>query len=99
MIKIIYMTWNEVENVVSNNWVVKAEVLCSDLFLYHSMYLKEQGSEEYLLHSCMKFALSVCFMFLSDHNYTICIRSLQLTSPTFAVDVTLLALHPSFLVF
>ena len=32
-----------------------------------------------------------------DHNYAICIRSLQLTSPSFADDITLLALHPSFL--
>ena len=34
---------------------------------------------------------------LSDHNHAICIRSLQLTSPSFADDITLLALHPSFL--
>ena len=34
---------------------------------------------------------------LSDHNYAICIRSLQLTSPSFADDIILLALHPSFL--
>ena len=34
---------------------------------------------------------------LSNHNYAICIRSLQLTSPSFVDDITLLALHPSFL--
>ena len=33
---------------------------------------------------------------LSNHNYAICIRSLQLSSPSFADDITLLALHPSF---
>ena len=34
---------------------------------------------------------------LSVHNYAICITSPQLTSPSFADDITLLALHPSFL--
>ena len=34
---------------------------------------------------------------LSDHNYALCIRSLQLTSPSFVDDIILLALHPSFL--
>ena len=34
---------------------------------------------------------------LSYHNYAICIRSLHLASPSFADDITLLALHPSFL--
>ena len=34
---------------------------------------------------------------LFNHSYAICIRSLQLTSPSFADDITLLALHPSFL--
>ena len=33
---------------------------------------------------------------LSDHNYEVCIRSLQLISPSFADDMTLLALHSSF---
>ena len=33
---------------------------------------------------------------LSDHNYAVCIRSLQLTFPSFADDTTLLALNPSF---
>ena len=32
---------------------------------------------------------------LSDHNYAVCIRSLQLTSPNFADDIASLALHPS----
>ena len=31
---------------------------------------------------------------LSDHNYAICTRSLQLTSPSFADDITLLAFTP-----
>ena len=31
----------------------------------------------------------------SDHNYAIYMRSLQLTSPSFPDDITLLALHPS----
>ena len=34
---------------------------------------------------------------LSNHSYAICIRCLQLTSPSFVDDITLLSSHPSFL--
>ena len=34
-----------------------------DLFLDHLMFLREPGRDEYLLHSCIKFTLTVCCMF------------------------------------
>ena len=76
---------------------VKHKSYILDHFLYHLIYFREKGREEYLLHSCIESTLTVCCMFYTITNYAIFIRSLQLTSPSFADDITLLALHPSFL--
>ena len=72
-----------------------------DFYLYSRSFSRSfgvsQGTRQgrirapFMYKVCITSLLSV----LSDHNYAFCIRSLQLTSPSFANDITLLTLHPS----
>ena len=80
--------WKAIKDLYTN---VKAQVLYAG-----SLSRKidvSQGKVECLRHSCTKGLLCV----LTNHCYAIFINELQIPSPLFADDITLLALHPSFL--
>ena len=73
---------------------VKAQVLYSGSLSRSSN--ESQGTRQgRILAPFMSKDINSLLHVLSIHNYTICIRSLQLTSPSFADDIILLALHPS----
>ena len=76
---------------------VKAQVLYSGSLSRSFDVTQGTGQEKILAPFMYKVYINSLLHVLSDHNYAICIRSLQLTSPSFADDITLLALHPSFL--
>ena len=76
---------------------VKAPVLCSGS-LSRSFDLSQGTGQGRILAPFMyNVYINSLLHVLSNHSYAICIRSLQLTSPSFADDITLLALLPSFL--
>ena len=76
---------------------VKAQVLYSGSLSRSFDVSQGTGQGRILAPFMYKVYINSLLHILSDHNYAICIRSLQLTSPSFADDITLLALHPSFL--
>ena len=76
---------------------VKAQVLYSGSLSGSFDVSQGTGQGRILVPFMYKAYINSLLHVLSDHNYAICIRSLQLTSPSFADDITLLALHPSFL--
>ena len=76
---------------------VKAQVLYSGSLSRLFDVSQGTGQGRILAPFMYKVYINSLLHVLSDHNYATCIRSLQLTSPSFAEDITLLALHPSFL--
>ena len=74
---------------------VKAQVLYSGSLSRSYDVSQGTGQGRILAPFMYKVYINSLLHVLSDHNYAICIRSLQLTSPSFADDITLLALHPS----
>ena len=60
-------------------------------------FRRAQDKEEFLLPSCTKFYINGLLKALSDHFYAISMNSVSLPSPSFADDISLLALYPSFL--
>ena len=76
---------------------VKAQVLYSGSLSRSFDVSQGTGQGRILAPFIYKVYINSLLHVLWDHNYAICIRSLQVTSPSFADDITLLALHPSFL--
>ena len=80
--------WKAIKDLYTN---IKAQVLYAG-----SLSRKidvSQGKVEFLRHLCTNGLLCV----LTNHCYAIFINELRIPSPSFADDITLLALHPSFL--
>ena len=76
---------------------VKAQVLYSGSLSRSFDVSQGTGQGRILAPFMYKVYVNSLLPVLSCHNYAICIRSLQLNSPSFADDITLLVLHPSFL--
>ena len=76
---------------------VKAQVLYSGSLSRSFDVSQGTGQGRILAPFMYKVYINSLLHVLSDHNYAIFIRSLKLTSPSFVDDITLLALHPSFL--
>ena len=86
--------WLAIEDLYAG---VEAQILFSGLL--SRIFDVSQGTEKgrILAPFMCKVNINSLLYVLSDHNYAVCIRSLQLTSPNFADDIASLALHPSFL--
>ena len=75
---------------------VKAQVLYSGSLSRSFDVSQGTGQGRILAPFMYKVYINSLLHVLTNHNYAICIRSLQLTLPSFVNDNTLLALHPSF---
>ena len=78
---------------------VKAQVLYLETFLENLTFHRAQGTGQGRIFAPFMYKVYINSLLqkLSNHCYAISINSLSLPAPSFADDVTLLALFPSFL--
>ena len=76
---------------------VKAQVLYSGSLSRSFDVYQRTGKGRILAPFMYKVYINSLLHVLSGHNYAICIRNRQLTFTSFVDDITLHALHPSFL--
>ena len=76
---------------------VKARVLYSGSLSRSFDVSQGTGQDRILAPFMYKVYINSLLHVLTDHCYSICINSSKLASPSFADDVSLIALHPSFL--
>ena len=76
---------------------VKARVLYSGSLSRSFDVSQGTGQGRILAPFMYKVYINSLLHVLTDHCYSICINSSKLASPSFADDVSLIALHPSFL--
>ena len=86
--------WKVIKDLYTN---VKAQVLYAGHF---SRKIDVSTGHRARSNSCAFYVQSICqwlLCVLSNHCYAVFINGLRIPSPSFADDITLLALHPSFL--
>ena len=76
---------------------MKARVLYSCSLSRSSDVSQGTGQCRILVPFMYKVYINSLLHVLTDHCYSICINSSKLASPSFADDMSLIALHPSFL--
>ena len=86
--------WLAIEDLYTG---VKAQVLYSGSLSRSFDMSQGTGQARILAPFMYKVYISNLLQVLSNHNFSIGIRSLQLSSPSSADDIILLVLHPSFL--
>ena len=86
--------WLAIKNLYTG---VKAQVLYSGSLSRQFRVSQGTGQRRILAPFMYKVYISALLIALSDHAYGLNINGLSLSSPSFADDISLLAIQPSFL--